>query len=240
MAEETPWVSIEITEQEGKWDKTNVYKPLLKVMPLIIKGLKEKDIWIPLSEIARLEIQGKMEDFRHELLRAQVVHFLKRSNRYKKTYFKIMEKSRANFERTMKKQGLYQPQMKEFRSLSVALPAALIFSKDRKTWIYSFNEYLPEILYRSDSKKSKSNDGEEVLGMLIDSVSRELDEMEKFRKISLKFAKILKADLKLASKSPTLPFRSWHKDTKNKDSLDGIYYFKYKVKSAPKADEVEI
>lgn len=240
MAQERPLVSLEITPKDGKWDKTNVYRPLLKVLPSIIKGLKEKDIWIPLSAIARLEVQGKMDEPRHELLRSQVLHFLKRSNRYKKVYFRIIKTSRSQYDKIMKRSGLYQPQMKEYRSLSVSLPPAVIFKKDRKAWIYSFNEYLPGILYRSDKKKAAAITGTDFVKEITDLLSKDLEDLEKFRKISLKFAKILKADLKLAGKSPQLPFRSWHKETQDKEDPGGTYYFKYKVRAKPKSSEAEI
>ena len=238
--EPPPEVSDEISEKEGKWDRINIYKPLLKILPDIIKTLKEKDIWIPLSPLARLEIQGKMDEERHDLVRAQVIHFLKRANRYKKVYFRLMEKSRRNFDQVMKRHGLYQPQMKEYRALSVNLPMAILFTKGKKAWIYSYNEYIPEISYRSDKKKLKPATGEQLHSLMTEKVAKDLDEIEKFRKISLKFAKILRSDLKLANKSPTLQFRSWHKETQNKEDEEGRYYFKYKVRSKPKITEAEI
>jgi hypothetical protein len=64
--------------------------------------------------------------------------------------------------------------------------------------------------------------------------------MEKFRKISLKFAKVLRADVKLANRSPTLPYRSWHKVTNNREDEEGMNYFKYKMRSRPKVTEAEI
>ena len=238
--EPLPEESDEISPKEGKWDKTNIYRPLLKTLPDIIKGLKEKDIWLPLSPLARMEIQGKMDEPRHDLVRAQVIHFLKRANRYKKVYYRLMEKSRRNFDKTMKRHGVYQPQMKEYRALSVNLPMAIIFRKGKKAWIYSFDEYLPEISYRSDKKKAKSISGAEFHEKIGAAVAKDLDEMEKFRKISLKFAKVLRADVKLANKSPTIPYRSWHKETDNKDDEGGRYYFKFKMKSKPTVSEVEV
>lgn len=235
--EEEPVVALEISEKEGKWDRKNIYKPLLKILPEIVKGLKEKDLWVPLSTIARLEIQGKMDEPRHELVRAQVVHFLKRSNRYKKVYVRLMEKSRHDFHKNMRRSGIYQPQMKEYRSLSVSIPLAFIFNKDKKSWIYSFDAYLPDILYRSNKKKAKPPTGSEMVERITAVVAKDLEEIEKFRKISLKFAKILKADIKMANKSPTSPYRSWHKRTGDKNDEDGMYYFKYKVRSKPMATE---
>jgi hypothetical protein len=237
--EENIEAALEITEKEGKQDRKNVYRPILRALPVIIKGLKEKDIWIPLSPLARLEIQGKMDEPRHDLVRAQVVHFLKRANRYKKVYFRLMERSRNHFERMMKKRGLYQPQMKEFRALNVNLPMAIIFRKGKKAWTYSFEQYLPEIVYRSDKKRAKPLSGPEVYNEIKKIVTKDLDEMEKFRRISLKFAKVLRADVKLANKSPTIPYRSWHKQTRDRDDEDGIDYFIYKVKTKPKITEAE-
>jgi hypothetical protein len=238
--EPPPEVSDEISEKEGKWDRVNIYRPLLRILPDIIKGLKEKDIWLPLSPLARMEIQGKMDEGRHELLRAQVIHFLKRSNRYKKVYYRLMEKSRHNFEKLMKKHGVHQPQMKEYMALSVNLPMAIMFKKGKKAWIYSYDEYLPEILYRSDKKRAKPISGEAIHETIANIVAKDLDEMEKFRKISLKFAKVLRADVKLANKSPTLPYRSWHKETENREDEEGTNYFKYKMRSRPTVSEVEV
>lgn len=229
-------VDFEITDEDAKSDKKKIYRPLNKILPQVIKKLKEKEIWVPLTEIARIEVQGKLEPARHALLRAQIIHFLKRANKYKKVYFKINERSRTTFDKQMKKYGIYQPQMKEYRSLRIQIPTSLIH-KEKKAWVYSFNEYFPEIKYRSSPKRPPPT-GEEMYEILLDSIKRELVELERYRKLSIQFAKYLKDDVKLASKSPKIPYRSWLKDTPDKKDINGRYYYYHRFRSKVSPDEV--
>jgi hypothetical protein len=225
-----------ITLKEGKTDKAKLYKPLLKILPDVIRKLDEKEIWVPLSAVARLDLQGRMDEERHKLLKLQVYHFLKRANKYKKIYFLIMERTRARFDAVMKKRGCYQPAMKEYRALSVALPEAVI-KGHKRSWAYSFKEYAPAFEYLSQNKRPLAG-GEEIFDEIMHAVVKEASELERYRKLSLRFAKVLRSDVRTASRGPTTPWRSWRKEEAGPDDAEGRYYFLKRAKARPGPGEV--
>lgn len=230
---------IIITPQEAKKDVKNIYKPLLKALPTVISGLKDKEIWVPLSIVARLDLHGHLDAPRHAILKFQVYHFLKRANNYRKLYFEINERSRTAFDREMKAEGSYQPQMKEYRALTLGLPGALV-KGDGKAWVYSYDTYLTDIRYPSPKKDVIPKTGAEMFRAMESMVKWELVELERYRKTAIKFAKVLKEDARTAAGSPTEPYRGWRKETEDRSDPEGRYYFKYKFKSKDIRGEVPI
>jgi hypothetical protein len=229
---------ILITPEEAKKDVKNVYKLLLKVLPKVISRLKDKEIWLPLSTVARIDLHGHLDAPRHALLKFQVYHFLKRANNYRKLYFEINERSRTAFDKEMKAEGSYQPQMKEYRSLTTNLPGALV-KGEGKAWIYSYDTYLTDIRYPSPKKDVIPMTGAEMFRSIESMVKWELVELERYRKISIKFAKVLKEDARKAAGNPTEPYREWRKETEDHRDPEDRFYFKHRYKSKDIRGEVE-
>jgi len=228
---------ISISDLEAKKDIKNVYKPLLKVLPKIITRLKEKEIWVPLSVIARIDLHGHLDAPRHSLLKFQVYHLLKRGNKFRSIYFSMAERCRKAFDREMKAEGSYQPQMKEYRALTTNLPGALVKGEGR-SWAYSYDSYITDIRYPSSKKEIIPKSGPEMFSAMKCIVQRELTDLERYRKISIKFARMLKQDARKAASSPREPYRTWCKETKDGNDPEGRYYFRYKYKSKDIGSEV--
>jgi len=127
--------------------------------------------------------------------------------------------------------------MKEYRALTTNLPGALV-KGEGKAWIYSYDTYLTDIRYPSPKKDVVPMTGAEMFRSIESMIKWELVELERYRKISIKFAKILKEDARKAAGDPTEPYRGWRKDTEDHRDIDGRFYFKYKYKSKDISGEV--
>jgi hypothetical protein len=189
--------------------KKKIYIPLKKILDLVIKRVKELDIHLPLSRIARMDLSGMFEDETLHGLRKYIYKYLKLANEYRKVYFEFIKKNKVVFDREMTKDGSFAPGIKKYDSLKNQLGEALL-KTNGKVWIVSYDQYLPTIREHSDKRKKEPRNGKKMFDQLHKKFSNELKEIKKLQIKTIKRSKSFSKDLDLAMKNPELGWREWN------------------------------
>ena len=161
--------------------RENVLVPLMKMMPRVIKGLKEFNIHFPIQKIAYLEMHGDLvveglEGFREELLA-----YLEGGYRFKKYYWEFIQRSYKLFDREMKKDGSFIPGYKYYQALRIDMYLAL-FGQEGETWCARFDDYIGKIRERAGGSEPAPRTGREFLndgGSLMEIPVRKIKQRQK-------------------------------------------------------------
>lgn len=196
-------------ETDAKTLKKEIYIPIKHTLDLVIKRVKELDIHVPLSQIARMDLSGMFEDETLADLRKYIYDYLKLANKYRKVYFEFIKKNKIEFDREMTKDGSFAPGIKQYDSLKNQLGEALL-KTDGKVWITSYDQYLPTIREHSDKRKKEPRTGKQMFEQLHMKFKNDLMEIKKSQTKTIKKSKSFQKDLDLAMKNPELGWREWY------------------------------
>jgi len=193
-----------------KKNRKEVFKPLEKHLRKVIKALKKHDLNIPLSHIAWRDIHGDFSAPHLKAFRSDLFIFLGAVQDYKKSLWVFHKETSALFEKEMKEEGSYPSQQKEFKSLKIELPNALL--EDPKIWIISYDSYLPRIRETSSKKDPNPSIGKEMFAKLKNGMSSKTREVKGLQKKAVKVTKDFNDDLKRASKKRYGKWGEWRSD----------------------------
>ena len=188
--------------------KKEIYLPLKKIIELIIKRVEALDIHVPLSYIARMELDGKFNDESLVKLKKNIYNYLRTANEYRKIYFEFQKKAQKIFDREMGKDGSFAPGIKQYDSLRIQISEALL-KTNGKVWITSYDQYLPTIREHADKRKKTPNSGEKMFKGLKSIFAFELKEIKRLQNLTLKKSKAFIRELRRAMKNPDLNWGDW-------------------------------
>ena len=142
--------------------RKRVLRPLGKLMPRVLVELEEFNIHFPIQKVAYLEIQGDLapewlREFREELLK-----YLEKGYRFKKFYWKFIQRTYALFDKEMKRDGSFAPGFKYYQALKIDLYLAL-FRPGRKEWSARFDSYIEKIRNKVGNPRPPPRTGEQFL-----------------------------------------------------------------------------
>jgi hypothetical protein len=193
--------------------KKEVYVPLKKTLDLIIKRVKDLDIHVPLSYIARMDLAGRFQDETTKPMRKYVYKYLGVANKYRSIYFEFLKKSKTIFDREMAKDGSFAPGVKQYDSLKNQLPEALL-KTNGKVWVTSYDQYLPTIREHAEKHSSKPRIGQSMYKALKLKFKKDLTEIKRLQALTIKRSKLFQKELNLAINNPDLVWGEW--SNKNK------------------------
>ncbi|MFW9878234.1 MAG: hypothetical protein ACFFG0_34570 [Candidatus Thorarchaeota archaeon] len=197
-----------VLEIDFNMKKKKIYIPLKKILDLVIKRVKDLDIHVPLSRIARMDLSGMFEDETLAGLRKYIYEYLKLANEYRKVYFEFIKKNKVEFDREMTKDGSFAPGIKQYDSLKNQLGEALL-KTNGKVWITSYDQYLPTIREHSDKRKKEPRTGNQMFEQLQKKFKNDLKDIKKSQMKTIKKSKSFQKDLDMAVKNPELGWREW-------------------------------
>ena len=203
-----------IMDVDFKTRKKEIYIPLKKVLDLIIKRVKDLDIHVPLSRIARMDLAGKFDDESLEPLKNYIYDYLNIANKYRRIYFEYLKKTKMVFDQEMTNEGSFAPGLKQYDSLKNQLFEELLKS-DGKVWIRSYDQYLPTIREHADKRSKNPKDGQKMFNSLKTKFNSELKDLKKSQLLTLKKSKKFQKDLRLALKNPELGWGEWSDQEQN-------------------------
>ena len=175
--------------------RENVLLPLRKLMPRVVKGLKELNIHFPIQKIAYLEMRGdlateELKEFREELLA-----YLEGGYRFKKYYWKFIQGSYKLFDREMKVDGSSIPGFKYYQALRIDMYLAL-FGLEGESWSFRFDDYIGKIRERAGSLEPAPRTGREFLADAASLMEIPIRKIKQRRKKLLKKSRIMNRRVK--------------------------------------------
>jgi hypothetical protein len=194
-----------------KTKKKEIYIPLKKTIELVIKRVRELDIHMPLSYMAKMDMAGRFSEESLQPLREDVYDYLKVANTYRKIYFEYLKNSKLTFDRFMSKNGSFAPGVKQYESLKNQISESLLKS-DGKVWITSYDQYLPTILQHAEKRTKEPRNGKKMYKLLTQKFDKDVMEIKRYQILTLKKSKTLLKELDLAMKNPELGWGEWHKE----------------------------
>ncbi len=151
------------------------------LMPRIIKGLQEYNIHFPIQKIAYLEMRGDL--IRDELLafREELLAYLEKGYRFKKYYWKFIQRSYELFDSEMKNDESCSPGYKYYQSLRIDMYLAL-FGLEAKSWSARFDAYIEKIRKKTGSKGPAPRNGMEMLGCIAKTMEKPIRKIKERQK----------------------------------------------------------
>ncbi len=193
---------------QQKRDLQKVFKPILKTMKEVIDGLGKLELDIPIYDIARMDIEGQFSRNRHENMRQSILDFLKRANKYRKTYWEFQKSSKKIFDREMKKNGSYAPGLSEYESLRNQLYRPLL-DENSKVWEISYDNYLHKIREHSRKGTRHPKKGAIMFNVIESKQKPTVSHIKKMQVKLVLEAQELLDDFKVAMKNPDKEWRNW-------------------------------
>ena len=157
--------------------RDTVLLTLKNLMPRIIKGLEEFNIHFPIQKIAYLEMRGDL--IRDELLsfREELLAYLEKGYRFKKYYWKFIERSYELFDTEMKNDESCSPGYKYYQSLRIDMYLAL-FGLEAKSWSARFDAYIGKIRGKTGGKGPAPRNGMEILGCIAGTMEKPIHKIK--------------------------------------------------------------
>jgi len=182
--------------------RKRVLAPIEELVPKVIEGLQEFNIHFPIQKIAYLEIKGDLareglEEFREELL-----EYLEKCYRFKKFYWKFIQRTYALFDKEMKKDGSFIPGFKYYQALKIDLYLAL-FGLEGKTWSARFDSYSPKIREKVGNTEPPPRTGERFLTELRELMETPVKRIKKQQKMLLASTRELKIRINELRRDPS-------------------------------------
>lgn len=195
-------------EMEFKAKKKDIYIPLRKIVKDVIKSLKALELNIPIINIARMDLSGKLQDETLGDFRKTVYDYLKVTNQYRRLYFDFMKKSKTVFDSEMTKEGSFAPGLKQYESVKNQLFEAIL-KTDGSAWILSYDQYLPTIREHASKRSPKPRSGKKMFIDLKNLFEKDVKEIKEIQKLSIQISKLFIKDLNLAMKNPEMKWQEW-------------------------------
>lgn len=161
--------------------RKRVLEPLEEMMPRVLKGLKEFNIHFPIQKIAYLEIQGDLASEGLQEFRKELLEYLEKGYRFKKFYWKFIQRTYALFDKEMKRDGSSIPGFKFYQTLKIDMYLAL-FGLEGKTWCARFDSYIEKIREKVGSAEPPPRTGEPFLADLTELMEAPIKMMKKQQK----------------------------------------------------------
>ena len=198
-----------------KTKKKEIYLPLKHILKSVIKQLKDQELRIPITKIARMDLAGVFYDDLDELepLRKTIYDYLRVANQYREVYFEYMKKTKMIFDREMTKDGSFAPGLKQYDSLKNQLFEELL-KTDGKVWIMSYDQYLPTIREHATKISPHPRAGKEMYNDLKLQFKKDLKKIGELQKLTIQVSKLFLKDLDMALKNPELGWQEWLSDEK--------------------------
>lgn len=193
---------------QRKRDEKKVYKPGLKAMKEVIKGLGKLELDIPIYDIARMDIEGAFSKKRHVKMRKSILNFLKRANKYRKKYWEFQKVTKKTFDLEMQKNGAFAPGLSEYESLRNQLYRSLL-DENSKVWEISYETYLPKIREHSRKSKKGPKKGAKIFNIIEIKQKSTVSNLKQQQVKLVIEAQELMEDFKSAMKNPEQEWRSW-------------------------------
>jgi len=200
-----------MTEKESKTPEPDpethfrkrVLEPLGELIPRVMEGLKELNIHFPIQKIAYLEIQGdlapeELKEFREELL-----EYLEKGYRFKKFYWKFIQRTYALFDKEMKGDGSFIPGFKYYQALKIDMYLAL-FGREGKAWCARFDSYIPKIREKVGNPEPSPRTGEQFLAALTELMETPIKKIKKQQRMLLTSTRELRKRITELRKDPSI------------------------------------
>ena len=162
-----------------------VLDPMKELIPRIIQGLREFNVHFPIQKIAYMEIRGylavdELLGFRDELLQ-----YLEKGYRFKKYYWKFIQRSYRLFDDEMKKEGAFAPGYKYYQTLRVDMYLAL-FGLEGDVWCGRFDSYIAQIKNRCGGPAEDGRTGKILLADIAKRMGTPMTAIEKRQKMLIR------------------------------------------------------
>ncbi len=175
----------ERTELLRKHVMENVLEPMKDLMPRIIKGLRELNIHFPIQKIAYMELRRHLAIPELAGLRDELLRYLEKGYRFKKYYWKFIQRSYKMFDREMKRDGSCAPGYKYYQTLRIDMYLAL-FGREGEVWGSRYDSYIEKIRARSGGKGDAPRTGAELLGDIGGLMEKPVNAIKKQQRLLLR------------------------------------------------------
>jgi hypothetical protein len=196
---------------DNKTKKKKIFIPIKKVIKETMKALKDLELDVPISQLARMDIAGMFDDESLEMFKNTVYDYMKVVNKYRQLYFDFMKKTKTTFDSEMSKDGSFAPGIKQYNSIRNQVFEAIL-KGGGKAWVLSYDQYLPTIREHANKRSKKPRSGKKMYSDIKQIFKNDIKNIKEMQKLSFQISKLFFSDINYWIKHPDSEWQEWLTD----------------------------